>query len=246
MDDPRIKIHESVLAKKPMLQQVFREYHEIFWSLDKKYFYADKKLARIELGSGIAPMKMSYPIVLATDVVHSETVDQVVDAHEMPFEDSSVRALYAKSCFHHLSDPAKFLRQCERVLAPGGGLIMIEPYYSPLAKIVYPRLHKTETYDQKMEGWQAPITSAMEGANQALCYIVFKRDRSLFEQQFPGLEIVKTIPLTNYPRLVLSGGLNFNQLITNRMIPVVKILEFFLKPFAPILSLNHALVIRRR
>jgi hypothetical protein len=53
----------------------------------------------------------------------------------------------------------------------------------------------------------------MEGANQALSYIVFERDRERFERLFPDLEIVEQSWIANYPRYLLSGGLNFRQLL---------------------------------
>jgi len=66
----------------------------------------------------------------------------------------------------------------------------------------------------------------MEGANQALSYIVFKRDVHLFLKKYPQLELVEQKVFSNYLRYLLSGGLNFRQILpsygtshqTNRMV----------------------------
>ena len=86
----------------------------------------------------------------------------------------------------------------------------------------------------------------MNGANQALSYIVFKRDKVLFEQKFEQLEIVYISPITNYLRYLLSGGLNFKALIPDFMEKPVKLLEYILSPFNGVFALHHMIVIRRK
>jgi hypothetical protein len=70
----------------------------------------------------------------------------------------------------------------------------------------------------------------MHGANQALSYIVFERDRALFEQRCPTLEVVVREPLTNWLRYLLSGGLNFRQLVPSRTEEVLRALVRLLAP----------------
>ncbi|WP_300529090.1 methyltransferase domain-containing protein [Maricaulis sp.] len=243
--DERISTHAEVLARKPMLADVFREIHEAIWQADQDHVTAPDELLRVELGAGVAPIRDSFPGVLSTDVVDAPGIDQVVNAQDMPFDDASVRALYGQNCFHHFPDPDLFFKEASRVLAPGGGIILIEPYYSPLSQLIYPHLFKTETFDMKMDGWKAPISGPMEGANQALSYIVFKRDRGQFEEMYPEFEIAHQHALVNYPRYLLSGGLNFPQLIPNFMAPVVKGMEFVVSPLRGAFALHHLIVITK-
>jgi hypothetical protein len=51
--------------------------------------------------------------------------------------------------------------------------------------------------------------------------------------------------LTNYLRYLLSGGLNFRQLVPDRLLPVIKLLEGALRPARNILALHHVIVIRK-
>ena len=85
----------------------------------------------------------------------------------------------------------------------------------------------------------------MNGANQALSYIIFVRDRQAFERKYPGLEIVHQEICGNYLRYLVSGGLNFRQLLPDALIPVLRVVEKLLYPLRRVLALHHIVVIRR-
>jgi hypothetical protein len=86
----------------------------------------------------------------------------------------------------------------------------------------------------------------MTGANQALSYIVFFRERVKFEQSCPGLEIVFSTPLNNYLRYLLSGGLNFRAITPAFAAPAIRLFETILIPLNQMLALHHVIVIRKR
>jgi SAM-dependent methyltransferase len=241
----RIDLHASILARKPMLREVFTECHRLFMELDRTHFGAVEGL-RVELGAGVAPVRDTYPEVLATDVVPAPMLDRVLDAQAMDFSDGSVRAFYGQNCFHHFPEPDAFFREVMRVAAPGGGAILIEPYHGPVASILYKRLFASEDFDKRMPGWTSNASGPMAGANQALSYIVFERDAALFAERFPSLEIVERRPLTNYIRYLTSGGLNFRQLAPTLATPLLKGVEAALAPAARWLALHHVIVLRRR
>jgi len=239
-----LEVHARALANKPMLREVFREFHHMFRSLDESSFSASGE--RIELGAGVAPIRDTYPDVLATDVVPGRHLDRVLNAEAMDLSDASVGAMYGQNCFHHFPHPERFFSELERVLAPGGGAILLEPYYGLFAAFVYKRLFSSEGFDKDARSWETPVSGPMHGANQALSYIVFQRDRQLFEEKFPGLEIMYINPLTNYLRYLCSGGLNFRSLLPNFMARPLKLLELLLTPFSRLLALHYVIVLRRR
>lgn len=241
----RLQTHKRVLQKKPMLEAVFREFHAMFFGYDCKYF-GDTPGLRVELGAGVFPVRESFPEVLATDVVMAPHLDRELDAANMDLVSGSVRALYAQNVFHHIPDVEEFFREAIRVIKPGGGIILIEPYYGAAASFLYPSMFASETFDKRMNGWRAPIQGPMSGANQALSYIVFVRDRPRFEELYPELEIVAEEPLANYLRYIASGGLNFHQLLPNWMGGFVKGVECAFWPIRSILALHNIIVIRRR
>jgi SAM-dependent methyltransferase len=184
--------------------------------------------------------------VLSTDIVFAASLDMCLDAQAFPLKDGSVRAVFAQNAFHHLPNPRLFFSELQRILVPGGGAVLIEPHFGPLASVIYPRLFKSEGFDKAFPEWEVPAAGPMNGANQALSYIVFVRDLQTFAAEFPLLEVVHRGALTNGPRYVLSGGLNFRQLVPQVFSPVVKAIEGLLWPLREVIGLHQMIVIRRR
>lgn len=239
----RLIVHREVLERKRLLQEVFTEFHHNFDKLDQQFFTGDG--LKIELGAGIKPIRDSYPDVLMTDVVDSPHLDFVLDAEDMNLKNDSVRVLFGQNCFHHFPHPDRFFKEANRVLTPGGGIILLEPYYGPIAKILFKRLFKTEGFDKDFPSWETPITGPMNGANQALSYIVFVRDKIRFERKYPTLKIVHFELCNNYLKYLISGGLNFRQLLPNWMSPLIHFAQCLLFPFNRWLSLHHVIIIKK-
>jgi SAM-dependent methyltransferase len=241
-----IEVHREILAGKPMMLGVFRDFYDLCMSLDRRYFTGHG--LRVEIGAGVSLFKQYYPEITATDIKPSPYLDAVVDALAMPYEAASVRAIYGINCFHHLPSPDRFFSELERVLEPGGGCVLIDPYYGPLSRWLYPRLFDSETFDMDQAGWEATDheIGSMTGANQALSYVVFVRDRGIFRERHPGLELVGNRPITNYQRYLLSGGLNFRQILPSAAIGSLKLSERLMSPWARVFGLHHGVVIRKR
>jgi SAM-dependent methyltransferase len=239
----RVLVHKRILAKKPMARRVFKEFHALFDKLDRQFLSGDGQ--RIEIGSGVAPIRDSYPDVLATDVMPDPSLDRILDAERMDIKDDSVRTVFAQNCFHHLPHPELFFHELERVLCPGGGAILLEPYYGFVASFVFRRLFRNEGFDKNQLSWETPMIGPMNGANQALSYIVFKRDRLEFERRFPRLNIVHSETCGNYLEYLFSGGLNFRQLCPEWLVPLVFMAQWALFPFNRWLALHHIIVIRK-
>lgn len=239
----RLELHRKMLENKPMLREVFTEFHHLFRKLDQQFFTT--KGAEIELGAGVSPMRDSYPDVLATDIVPAPHLDKVLNAEAMDLPDNSVRAFYGQNCFHHFPHPDKFLCELERVLATGGGVILLDPYYGPFASYFFKRLTRTEGFDKSYPSWDTPATGPMNGANQALSYIVFVRDLAELERKHPTLKIVHEQRVGNYLKYIVSGGLNFRQLLPNGMTGAINIIEKLLWPFNRWFALHHVIVIRK-
>jgi SAM-dependent methyltransferase len=239
----RLKYHRELLVSKPMLRRVFKEFHHKFNQLDELFFSVAG--ARIELGAGIAPMRNEFPSVMATDVVFSPEMDMKLNAERMELGPETVGVFFGQNCFHHFSKPENFFSELNRVLMPGGGVVLLEPYFGPVAKLFYERLFASEGFDKDYPSWETPDSGPMNGANQALSYIVFTRDRLEFERKYPNLKIVHQEVMTNYLKYIFSGGLNFKKLMPDSFIGVISFLERLLKPFNKILGLHHVIVIKK-
>lgn len=113
-----------------------------------------------------------------------ETADGV-----LPLEPGSAFALVAFDTLERLSSPRAFFSEASRVLAPGGLLVLSEPYVGPLS---YP-LYKLGS-DAPVRLLTDPLAHASApsaGANQASATLLFGPRRASFERMFPELRIDK-------------------------------------------------------
>lgn len=239
----RFRAHRQIIDGKPMIRTVFREIHHLMLEMEARFFCGAG--LRIEIGAGVYPIRESDAGVLATDVVPGPGLDKVLDAQNMDIPNNSVKSIFGQHCFHHLPAPERFFDELRRVLAPGGGAILVEPYWSPIASFMYKRLFANETFDKNHPTWESTPQGAMSGANQALSYIVFERDRKRYERMYPDLPIVHQEVLSNHLRYVLSGGLNFKQLIPDVAIPVLKGVELLSTPLNRWIGLHHIIVLQK-
>lgn len=246
IDSPEaLDLHRQITMEKPLMREVFRDFYTICVDLAKVHLTVSGK--QVEIGGGGSFFKEYYPQVLTTDVKPSIYLDMVVNAQDMPFDKEQVGVVYGINCFHHLSDPRRFFSELGRVLIRGGGCVLIDPYNSWLSRLFHSHVHSHEHFNQDQRTWEPASNSVgpLSGANQALSSVVFCRDRAQFEREFSFLEIVYTQPLTNYLRYILSGGVNFRQLVPDSAGTVLRGIEFVLRPFSRLLALHHVLVLRK-
>ena len=241
--EKRIAYHRAVIDRKPMIRDVFLEFHALFFDLNRRYLEGEG--AAIEIGAGVAPMRDSHPDVLSSDIVFGPHLDLVLDAQQMALSSGSVRVVYAQNSFHHFPQPERFLSELQRILIPGGGAVLLEPFHGPLASLLYKRLFRSEGFDKEFQSWETPTTGPMNGANQALSYIVFVRDRTRFERSFPSLQIVHSAPVGNYLRYLVSGGLNFRQLLPDAASGLLASIERVVARCNHWLALHHVIVLKK-
>ncbi len=241
--DELVKVHRQIMLEKPIMNHVFREFYDACINFDKKYFNGNGQ--RIEIGAGVSFFKDIYPEIISTDIKKADNLDKVLNALDMDLDNNSVRAFYGLNCFHHFPEPRKFFAELQRTLIKGGGCVLIEPYYGPVASKMYKNLFDTEIFDKSQLEWESK-SGYMLGANQALSYIVFVRDKDKFEKEYPELEIVRMKVMNNYLRYLISGGLNFRSLLPSFMSPVIKFMEFIISPLNRIFGLHHVIVIRKK
>lgn len=242
--DELLVVHSRILFDKQMMRDVFAQFYDSCIDLDNKYFSGNGH--RVEIGAGVSFFKKRHPYILTTDIKKADNLDMVVDALNMPFEANTIRSIYGINCFHHFPNPDKFFKELERVLTRGGGCILIDPYHGFTAKRFYARIFDSEGFDMTQKEWANESIGYMNGANQALSYIVFKRDMEKFKKLYPNFEIVLQKPLNNYLRYLLSGGLNFRQVLPSFFAPLIRFFELLLTPVNKTFALHHIIVIRKK
>jgi SAM-dependent methyltransferase len=235
--------HRRLVMRKAILRQLFEKFYHDVRAADLAYF-TNCPGKRLEIGSGAGILSEVYPDVITSDLKVLPFIDIVMSADALPFLDNSLRAVYAINVFHHLPNPRKFFREILRTVHPGGGVVLIEPFYGPFASWMFKRLHKSEGFEPEAASWESE-TGAFSNANQALSYVVFKRDRAQFLSEFPEFEIVSQQPHTHFWYLV-SGGVNFRQLVPDGLTSAVKATERLLSPLDRWIALQQTIVLRKK
>ncbi len=209
----------GILRDKPFLRQLYERYYAEFGRTDREA----PPGVRVELGSGAGFLDRIVPGLIRLDVRPGAAVDAVASALAMPLAARSVGALFMLNVLHHLPDAEAFFAELARVLVPGGRAVLVEPYVSPLSRLVYLHGHH-EPFDPERRDWRTDGAAAMTAANDALPWIVFCRDRARFEALFPAIEIARVRPHT-IALYALSGGFSFRGFAPGSLFPAIAAAE---------------------
>jgi SAM-dependent methyltransferase len=239
LDDPRTtRRHREIIVKKEFLRRIYDEwYRALVEPLPQLHGPI------LELGSGGGFFASVCPGVLRSDVQLISGVDVILDAVRLPVASQAVRAIVMTNVFHHISNVELFLAEVQRCLVPGGVLVMIEPWVTRWSRWVYTRLHH-EPFDPDSLHWRVDRGGPLSGANSALPWIVFERDRVLFQARFPGLQILHIDALMSFCYL-LSGGVSMRAIVPSRTFPIWRTLDRHLVRLAPGSAMFARIVVRR-
>jgi SAM-dependent methyltransferase len=229
-----------IIQNKSFLKQFYQDcYISISKLLPEKI-----KGPVVELGSGGGFLKNYIPDLITSEILKLPIVDVIFDGQFMPFKPGSLRAIIMIDVFHHISCPDIFLTQAANILMPGGHLIMIEPWVTVWSRIVYRYLHY-EPFDPGVNDWRFQSGGPLTGANSAIPWIVFDRDREKFERLFPEWQ-VKSIILHSPFCYLLSGGVVFRSLLPGALYRFCRWFENWMQPLNHFLSMFATIVVRRK
>jgi SAM-dependent methyltransferase len=181
LDDPKTtELRRSIIREKPFLRSIYQDWYQtISSSLEPA------QTPVLEIGSGGGFMSEFVPGLITSEVFYIRSVSFVLDGHYLPFADNALGAIVMLNVLHHLTDNVrKFFTDAARCVRNKGAIIMIEPWVTPWSKIIYGKLHH-EPFQPEAVSWQFASTGPLSGANSALPWILFSRDRRKFEDEFP-------------------------------------------------------------
>lgn len=224
VDDPRTTLlRKRIVREKPFLRKIYSDwYAEIIGHLPAGEGQV------LELGSGPGFLAEWIPDLITSEVFCCSGTKVALDAQRLPIPSAALRAIVMTDVLHHIPSPEAFFREAERVLIPGGRIVMIEPWVSTWSKFVYTRFH-SEPFRPQAQGWGFPSSGPLSGANGAMPWLIFFRDRKRFDETFPGLSVRLIRPMMPF-RYLASGGVSMRSLMPGWSYGFWAGLEYLLTP----------------
>ena len=206
LDDPKTtELRTAIIRDKKFLRQIYETWYRL---LASQIPQGDGSV--LEVGSGGGFLKQLYPDALSSEVFFTPHIDIVLDAMALPFRTEAFKAVLMVDVLHHIPQPAVFFHQAAKCVRSGGRCLLIEPWNTPWSAWVYQNLHH-EPFNTD-GSWTIPSTGPLSGANGALPWILFERDRAMFCKTFPDWKIASIKPMMPLVYL-LSGGVSMRSLL---------------------------------
>lgn len=245
IDQHNIEIEQNLQAwrRKPVLQRAYRDFHRRIAG------HVDPAIPGkiVELGSGIGNIRDVIPACVRTDLFPNPWLDQVENAYALTFADGEVSHLILFDVFHHLEHPQTALAECRRVLAPGGRVIIFDPYVSLAGHLVYgPLHHEPIGFDRGITASAPPAFNPQQHhyyAAQGNATRVFWRGDA--PEILDGWEIIARERVGAWA-YALTGGYSKPQMYPTALYPLMRGFDAVAELMPQLLALRALIVLRAR
>lgn len=239
IDDPRTThLRRRILQEKAFLRRIYEEWYT---AIARALPPGEDPV--LELGSGAGFLGRYVPRLVRSEVFLTPGIEAVLDGLALPFADGSLRGVAMTNVLHHLPRPLRFFEEAARCVRPGGVVAMVEPWVSPWSRWVYTRLHHEPFLPEATE-WETPGGGPLSGANGALPWILFQRDRQRFERESPAWRVRSIEPFMPF-RYLVSGGVSLRGLTPTWTFPLWRGAERALHPWRDRLAMFAFVVLER-
>ena len=232
-------IRAYMIQQKKLLKRIYLNWYRIL----AKSIPQDIGGIVLEIGSSTGFSKQVISGAVTSDIVDTSAVDMVVDGQYLPFRKDSLRGIIMVDVFHHLPDVERFLCDATRCVRTGGVIAMIEPWATRWSALIYKYFHQ-ETFDKHARNWRFQRGGPLTASNQALPWIVFKRDRKIFNQKFQEWKIT-SITLHSPIKYLLSGGISMRALWPNKLYSILRLIEYLLVPLNSYSAMFATIILKK-
>ncbi len=239
LNDP-LMTHQrrTIIQQKPFLKAI---YHEWYTALAAAIPAGHAPV--LELGSGAGFLHDYLPNLITSEIFPCPDIHAVLSGHDLPFATRSLRAIVMTDVLHHIPQPRRFFHEVTRCVRPGGCVAMVEPWVTDWSRFIYTHLHH-EPFLPESPTWEFATSGPLSGANGAMPWILFARDRTRFEQEYPALRIQTIQPMMPF-RYLVSGGVSLRSLMPGWTTGLWRNVETRLHAAMPRLAMFAFIVIER-
>lgn len=214
------------------------------------YLSNDHYNIEIGAGAGFSQLYLNTSVTL-TDAANNPWIEKYVDAVDMDFPDNSVDVIIASHTIHHFYNPARFFRECKRVLKDDGLILISEINTSLLMRALLKILrHEGYSYNVNVFDYDAVVNdpSDLWSANCAIPEMLFN-DALEFENFFPEFKIERN-ELCECFIFPISGGVISKRKVPKLSMRILRFVslvdKFLIKIFPSIFALGRRVVIRKK
>lgn len=240
-----IEIHRNreAWSRKPMLRQVYRGFYECIAA----QLTRDVPGLTVELGSGMGNIKEVVPECITTDIFPNPWLDRQENAYRLSFADRSLANLILFDVWHHLEFPGTALAEFERVLAPGGRLILFEPGMGLIGRLTYALGHHEPVAMNQPIEWFAPSGFSADDAPyfaaQSRAHRIFARGEG--RDRLRAWNVLAVSPFSSVAYL-LSGGFSKPQLCSERALPLLDSVDRLWSRLPSLFAVRLLVVLEKR
>lgn len=225
LDDPQTTaLRRRIIQEKSFLRKIYEEWYQAIAAA-----LPAGEGAVLEVGAGAGFLREHLAGLITSEIFFCPGVSVVLDATCLPFADATLRGIVMTDVLHHVPQPRRFFAEAARCVRPGGRLVIIEPWVSAWSRLIYQRLHH-EPFRPEATEWEFPAQGPLSGANGALPWILFERDRAQFAQEFPQWQIQTITPTLPF-RYLVSGGVSLRSLMPGPTFGLWRRFERLLQPW---------------
>ena len=235
-------VKQFILSDPFLLQSYSRIFTFINLDISKHNEQNERPLRILEIGGAGGISEMVFPNIIKTDVVYSKDLDLVCSGSNLPFKNQSIDIIIMKDSFHHLPDIDLYLSNAMKIIKVGSRIYIADPNWNFVSQFIYKYFHP-EPFDKKTKKWVTDPTQPWH-SNQALLWIVFKRDRKLFLKKFPNLNI-NEIGFSSGLSYIISGGVYSRNKIGSRFLLLLLKIENFFPIFSRFTSISKIIKVTK-
>lgn len=149
------------------------------------------------VGKGTEALYESGLTVIGTDIYHSEHVQVLADAHQIPFADGTFDAVIVQAVLEHVLDPNLVVAEIWRVLKPEGLVYAETPFLQQVHEGAYDFTRFTDSGHRWLfRRFELIDSGTVAGPGLALQWSVDYLIRSLFRSRSAGIRSRRlTVPL---------------------------------------------------